>query len=217
MARFRLLQILAAGAAAGVLTAAAMAQSPAARETVLVNPEVAPKKQPEAPRAPRAISPEVASQLKGYAPKYVPPPPKPAPKPEEEEPVDARDVDKPRNGIIRLPKYIVQEPKSPVLNEQAISTDKGIKDIAVRRYISEMDRVLNGIHIPFLTRSLEDRAMEMYREDERLKNISSMKDAASTVSKSDPAQGAYILKESQKTFMRTGDFGWQGGGPGSRP
>lgn len=216
MARLRSFQILAAGAAACVFATVGPAQTQAAKEAVLVNPNAeAVKKQPEVPRATRAVSPEVAAQLQGYAPKYTPPPPKPAPKPEEE---DAREVDKPRNGIIRLPKYIVQEPKSPVLNERAVSTPQGIRDIAVRRYISEVDRALNSFHIPFLTSSLEDRAMAMYAEDERLKNISSMKDAAATVSKGDPAQGAYILKETQKTFMRTSDFGWQGGSAnGSRP
>src|ERR1041384_5012213 len=122
MARYRLLPVLAASAAACVFASSVMAQNQAAKETVLVNPNVAPaKKQPEPLRASRAISPEVAAQLQGYAPKYTPPPPKPTPKPEDEE-VDAREVDKPRNGIIRLPKYIVQEPKSPVLNERAAST-----------------------------------------------------------------------------------------------
>jgi hypothetical protein len=127
--------------------------------------------------------------------------------------VDAREVDKPRNGIIRLPKYIVQEPKAAVLTERAVNTDKGIKEIAMRRYITDMDRALNGFTLPLFGSSMESRAMAMYAEDERLKNISDMKDAASTVGKSDAAQGSYILKESQKTFMRTGDFGWQGGGP----
>jgi hypothetical protein len=214
MARLRLLKTFTTLFSAGAFAAVVCAQT-AASNSVLIDPTPA-KKQPEAPRAARAISPEVSAQLQAYAPKYVPPPPKPAPKPEEEA-VDARDVDKPRNGIIRLPKYIVQEPKSPVLNERAISTEKGIKDIAVRRYISEMDRVLNGFSLPFIGSSVEQRAMAMYAEDERLKNISDMKDAASTVSKGDAAQGAYILKESQKTFMRTSDFGWQGGGAGSRP
>jgi hypothetical protein len=205
----RTLKILAAALAIGASGAVALAQS--APNSVLVNPTPAPKR-PEQPTRPRVISPEVAAQLQASAPKYAPPPPKPAPKPEDEM-VDARDVDKPRNGIIRLPKYIVQEPKSPLLNERAISTDKGIKDIAVRRYITEMDRAMNGYTLPLFGQSMEARAMAMYAEDERLKNISDMKDAASTVGKSDAAQGAYILKESQKTFMRTSDFGWNGGGP----
>jgi hypothetical protein len=211
MAIPRVLKTLAAPVSACVFATVLAAQS--APNPVLINPKPAPaqaQKEPEAPRTSRVISPEVAAQLQAFAPKYTPPPPKPAPKPEEED-VDAREVDKPRNGIIRLPKMLVQEPKMPVFNERAISTEKGIRDIAVRRYISEVDRAMNRFHIPFITQSLEERAMAMYREDERLKNITDTKDMANTVSKGDAAQGAYIRKESQKTFMRTSDFGWNNG------
>ena len=71
-----------------------------------------------------------------------------------------------------------------------------------------------GIHsaavftLPLFGQSIESRAMAMYAEDERLKNISDMKDAANTVGKGDAAQGSYILRESQKTFMRTSAEAW---------
>ena len=160
----------------------------------------------------RAISPEVAAQLGAVTPKYAPPPPRPAPLPEEEQ-VDLREIDKPKNGIIRLPKYIVQEPKSPVLTERAINTPKGIAEIAMRRYISEADRALNRFTLPLFGSSMEARAMAMYAEDERLKNMSELSDAAKAAGKSDPAAGEYVRREAQKTYLRSSDFGWQGGGP----
>src|SRR4051812_3031645 len=63
---------------------------------------------PTGPKRTRPISGEVAAALAAASPKYTPPAPKPEPKPEAEQ-VDMRDVDKPKNGIVRLPKYIVQE------------------------------------------------------------------------------------------------------------
>jgi hypothetical protein len=174
-------------------------------------PKTAPA-QRETPRRGRAISPEVAAQLAASAPKYTPAPPKPEPKPEDQM-VDMRDVDKPRNGIIRLPKYIVQEPQPPMLTERAVNTKKGLGDIAMRRYISETDRALNRFTLPLFGSSLQNRALAMYAEDERLKNMAELNENARAAAKSDPAQGTYILRETQKTYMRTSDFGWQGGAP----
>jgi hypothetical protein len=165
---------------------------------------------PAEPPRDRAVSSEVASRLSAAIPKYAPPPPAPEPKQEEEQP-DLRDIDKPKNGIVRLPKYIVQEAKPAVLDERAVHTEKGLTDIAVRRYISEVDRAMNRFYIPIVGSSYEKRAMERYAEDERLKNMAAMADAARTTAKSDPAQGSYILREARDTFMRTSDFGWNGG------
>lgn len=163
-------------------------------------------------KRPRAISPEVSAALAAAAPKYTPPPAKPEPKPEEEQ-VDMRDVDKPKNQIIRLPKYIVQEQKPVVFSERTIMTDKGLADIAVRRYISDMDRALNRFTLPLFGTSVEKRALTMYEEDERLKNMSDLRDAGLDAAKTDPAQGAYILRETRQTYLRSSDFGWNGGGP----
>ena len=178
-------------------------------------PQPAPTatKESAAPAAPRrrAISPEVAAQHSAVTPKYAPPAPKPAPTPEEEQ-IDMREVDKPKNGIVRLPKYIVQEPKSPVFTERVVNTQKGLADIAVRRYMSEADRALNRFTLPLFGTSMQARALAMYAEDERLDNMAKLNDAAATAGKSDPAAGEYIRKETQKTFLRSSDFGWHNGG-----
>jgi hypothetical protein len=194
----------------GSLATAALAQQAPAPSPIFTPKNDEPAS--NAPKRARAISPEVSAALAAAAPKYTPPPPKPEPKPEAEE-IDLREVDKPKNQIIRLPKYIVQEQKPVVLTERAISTRKGLEDIAVRRYISEVDRALNRFHIPFLTASMQERALALYAEDERLKNMTDLRDSAADAAKLDPAAGTYIMRESRQTFMRTSDFGWNGGGP----
>ncbi len=164
------------------------------------------------PRRSRAISSEAAAALAAAAPKYTPPPPKPPPKPEAEQ-VDMREIDKPKNTIVRLPKYIVQEKKPPVFRERDIHTEKGLTDIAMRRYISDADRALNRWTLPLFGTSKEARALAMYAEDERLRNMADLKDAADNAVKTDASAGDYIRRESQKTFLRSSDFGWSSGDP----
>ncbi len=171
-----------------------------------------------APKRPRVISPEVAAALAAATPKYTPPAPKPPPPPPkaEEDLPDLRDIDKPKNGIVRLPKFIVQEKKPVIFTERAIHTQKGLVDIAMKRYITETDRVLNFLRIPFLTATTEARAMAMYAEDERLKNMTDLRDNGIDATKTDPATGSYILKEAQQTYLRSSDFGWSRSASGSR-
>lgn len=168
--------------------------------------------QASAPRRARPISGGVAAALAAAGPKYTPPPPKQE-RPPEAEQQDLRELDKPKNTIVRLPDYIVQEKKPAVFTERTISTEKGLTDIAVRRYISDLDQALNRFTLPFFGSSYKARAMTMYQEDERLRNMADLNAAAEGASKSDPAAGAYIRRETQETFMRTSDFGWNGGAP----
>lgn len=156
------------------------------------------------------MSPEVAAALAAASPKYTPPPPKPEPKPESELP-DMREIDKPKNQIIRLSPVIVREPKPVIFSERTIHTEKGLTDIAMRRYISDVDRALNRFTLPLFGSSKESRAMAMYREDERLRNMSELEATATAVSAADAAGGTYIRRETEKTFMRSNDFGWNNG------
>lgn len=218
MDRTLIFKLLAVATGASFLALPGFAQSSAAPAPAAKSngsPVFAPKSEEKdeasAPRR-RAVSSSVAAALAAASPKYEPPPPKPEPKPEEELP-DMREIDKPKNRIIRLPKYIVQEDKPPVFTERAITTDKGLADIAVRRFISDMDHALNRFTLPLFGTSKEARALAMYAEEERLQNMAYLRDAADTASKSDPAAGAYIRREAEETFMRTSDFGWQGGDP----
>lgn len=124
-----------------------------------------------------------------------------------------RDIDKPRNTIIRLPDYVVREPKPAVLSERAVHTDKGLANIAVRRFISEFDLAMNRLTLPLFGNSVESRAMMMYEEDERLRNMSELNENVRMISATDQAAGTYVKREVDKTYLRTGDFGWRGGNP----
>ena len=171
------------------------------------------------PPATRAISPEVAAQLAASRPKFSPVAPPPPPKPEEELP-DLRETDKPKNTIVRLPKYVVQEPRPPVFTERNIHTQQGLANLAVRRYLTDTDLALNRYTLPLFHpwsllggTSNEDRALAMYAEDERLKNMADTADKTNMVMKSDSVAGTKMKDQSQQTFMRWQDFGWNGGNP----
>ena len=214
----RLLHVPLAALVLGVMAPSPVASAQSAA-TPATSPVLAPKPAdmekappPAGPRRTRAMSPEVAAALAAASPKYTPPPPKPEPKPESELP-DMREIDKPKNQIIRLSPVIVREAKPAIFTERAIHTEKGLTDIAMRRYISDADRALNRFTIPLFGTSKEARALAMYAEDERLRNMSELEATAIAVSAADAAGGTYIRRESEKTFMRSSDFGWSSGPP----
>lgn len=199
---------------AAVVFAVTLGAQTAASSPAFANPE-GPASQAGAPqkaKRSRAISPEVAATLSANTPRYAPPPPTPPPTPANELP-DLRDIDKPRNQIIRLPDYVVQERKPVVLSERAVHTRAGLADIAVRRYISDVDRALNRFTLPLFGSSAEARALAMYEEDERLRNMADLADNAAMVSTSDKAAGAYVKREAEKTYLRSSDFGWRNSAP----
>lgn len=155
----------------------------------------------------RVMSDNLSAALTASLPKYNPPP---KPRPEDED-VDLRDVDKPRNGIVRLPKYIVHQRRPPVFRERDIYTDKGLSALARRRYLTPLAQILNAFYIPFLTASPDDLAMAQYREDERLANMADLNDTAQTIGRGDPKAGTYLKRVSDETYMRTPDFTWRPG------
>jgi hypothetical protein len=190
--------------------APAAARAAPANDNVSVAASVpaASKRIENAPSSARAISPEVAAQLAASRPKFSPTPP---PKPEEDLP-DLREIDKPKNTIVRLPKYVVVAPRPPIFRERDIYTRQGLANLAMRRYFSETDRALNRFTLPLFSISNSDRALAMYAEDERLKNMADVADNTNMVMKSDAAAGTKMKDAAQQTFIRWSDFGWQGGG-----
>jgi hypothetical protein len=116
-----------------VLAAALLAPVVAAAEFTPRVAESAPVSRPaESPALSRPLSPAVAALLTISAPRYSPPPAAPSPSPDVAP--DARDTDKPRNGIIRLPSYLVQEEKLPVLKQRDILTPHGRLELALKRH-----------------------------------------------------------------------------------
>ena len=175
---------------------------------------------PTVPAAPAAVVPAKAgnSVITAGLPRYNPPP-KPAPKKPAAE-VEGEDEaepegtplnpDQPRNKIIRLPRYIVEGDRPPVFRERDIYTKQALAALAIRRYLSGLDRsVLNRYTLPLFGTSQEKRAMAMYEEDARLQNISDLKKAASDTRKAgDQAEADYILRETNATFLRSGGMDW---------
>ncbi len=125
--------------------------------------------------------------------------PKPAPK-KVDQPADLRDEDKPRNGIIRLPDYVVREKRPPVFKEKDLSTTDRKTDLGMKRYAG-----LNFGPFANLNRPI---ALAMYQEQERLDNMSDLADEAQTARRSGDKQAAnFIMKQSQETYMRRDTYG----------
>lgn len=79
----------------------------------------------------RGVSPETAARLAALAPKFTPAPPAP---PANENPVIKETEDKPKNGIVRLPAYMVREPKMPALSEAQVLTPRGRAELAYKAF-----------------------------------------------------------------------------------
>jgi hypothetical protein len=146
----------------------------------------------------RAISSEVAAALAAGMPKYNPP--KPVEKSEED--IDMREVDKPRNQIIRLPEYVVREEKPPVFRERDIYTQKGLRELARMRYLSETGQALNRFNIPLFGMGADAYALMRYEEEERLSNISDLNETARDVSLTDPESAQAIREATRDTYAR---------------
>ncbi|PTY08117.1 hypothetical protein DB347_00580 [Opitutaceae bacterium EW11] len=127
---------------------------------------------------------------------------------EETDPdVDLRDVDKPRNAIVRLPKFVVQGERPPVFAEKDINTKKGLADLAVKRYLSSVGQALNKYHLPLIGMSQEQLALMMYEEDQRLKDMKDFGEKVYLYRQAGDKTGADALqKDIDRTFMRTSTF-----------
>ncbi|MEY3773460.1 MAG: hypothetical protein RLZZ129_240 [Verrucomicrobiota bacterium] len=160
----------------------------------------------ENPRS-RAISSEVASALAAGMPKYQPPKPV-EPKVEAEE-IDLRETDQPRNRIIRLPDFVVQEKKPPVFRERDLHTRKGLVDLAKQRYFSEAAQGLNRFRLPLFGQGIDAYVLQMQADDERLQNITDLKETAATIRAADPENATYIRRLTDDTYIRRNDFGYR--------
>lgn len=151
-----------------------------------------------APKA-RTLSPALSQALSASMPRYNPPQAKPA-KPATD---DDDDSDKPRNGIVRLPRYVIESNRSPVFEEKDIYTKKGLAELASKRYLTEFDRgVLNRYTIPLFGQSAEQRAMTQYYEDERIRKQHEAKDTVAVLQQVDPEAAKSLDNDVNRTFLR---------------
>jgi hypothetical protein len=132
----RTLQIILALAAA---TASAAAQgvtpTPQAADTSSLVLSTAPAPSPVAPVAGQPASPGVSAEIASGLPGYRP---EPTPKAGGAH-ADARDADKPRNQIVRLPlevmrRYVVRERRLPVFRPLDLYTEKGLIDLSFKEH-----------------------------------------------------------------------------------
>jgi len=209
------LTVLAVG---GLLLAATLGSAEPAQPAV--NP---PPATTAAPTTPASSATNVsgkagATTITAGLPRYAPPPKEAPKKPaadvetEDEAGPDGAPLspDQPKNKIIRLPRYIVEGDRPPVFRERDIYTKQALAAIAMRRYLSGLDRsALNRYTLPLFGTSQEKRAMAMYDEDERLQNIADLKNSAANASKAgDKTESDYLLRETNATFLRSGGMDW---------
>ena len=104
---------------------------------------------------------------------------------------------RPRNTIIRLPNYIVQEEKPEAFKERNLLTGWGHLQLAYKRF--------PGLHIGSLPKFSNDGiAFFMLEEDYRLERKAEMEELVTVVT--DPAQRAKAKKAVLETFIRTDEF-----------
>lgn len=122
--------------------------------------------------------------------------------------VDLREIDRPRNAIIRLPKYLVEGERPPVFAEKEINTKKGLAELAVKRYLSNVHQGLNRYHLPAILGGLSNEAlaMEMYHDNERLEAIKEYDEKLSLFRAAGDKEATVLKKESDATFRRRGEF-----------
>jgi hypothetical protein len=179
---------LAASLGLGTLAAAAQ-PNPDARPTDRQRCPVFVRLAPIAPNPPnrvdrpRLVSPAIAAELAATMPSYTPIPADPPRTPAAA--LDANDPAVPKNGIVRLPKYVVHETRLRPFTERELYTPAGLREIAVKRYITEFDAALNAFRIPLFSgystaedrgNSPEKRAMRAYDEAEAEKRSADMAD-----------------------------------------
>jgi hypothetical protein len=141
-------------------------------------------------------SSELTDALTSDMPKYAPPP-----KPTEPE---ASATDKPKNGVVRLPQYVVREPKSPVFTERESMTKQGLNDLAMKRYLGLDPSKMNSPLAAAITRVLfQSYASQEYADAERLSNISDLNSTAAAMARGgDTAESDYIKRASDDTYAR---------------
>jgi hypothetical protein len=155
---------------------------------------------------PRRIqSSELNDALVNSLPKYAPPKPVVA-KPDAEQ-ADLRDTDKPKNGIIRLPKYVVQESAPPpIFTKKDVLTEQGRRDLAMRQYIIDT-KDMPGFAAGLSNLLFQDNAAQQYADAERSSNISSLRsDATAAAVGGDAAESSFIREQSDDTYLRRADW-----------
>jgi hypothetical protein len=144
-----------------LLLAAAFAGAAEERSPLLKDPEPPP---PAPPYQPHVVSSEMAAKLASVAPRFTPP----AALARKDPVVESHDADKPRNGIVRLPRYLVLETRIPDFPQRRMLTPLGRVDLALKRHPG-----LKFGPLAFLNNGI---GLAMLEEEERLERLAEMND-----------------------------------------
>jgi len=151
------------------------------------------------------VSGETAGRVSTGLPKFTPR--KTTDGKTETELPDLREIDKPKNGIIRLPQYTVTKPKEkklPGFKVREMLTYKGLVELALKQKpglrFGNIFGMNNGI------------ALEMYLEQEHLDDLAEIADAVANARNSgDPVGGDFLAQERYRLAYRPSVVG-----PGGR-
>ena len=144
----------------------------------------------------RRISPETAARLAAANPTFAPPPAPPA---TPAAPVDLREVDRPRNQIIRLPAYTVEAPKIPELKERHILRPRAKIDLVFKRN--------PGLRVGNFFGLNGGIAAAMLADEERLERMREFNDLVSLLNFSEAPPSPELRQTLDTTFMRPAKFG----------
>ncbi len=166
---------------------AALAATVARAQTADSAPAASPKHE-------HATSPKLTSTILATLPKYDPP------KASTGASTRVGPEDKPRNGIIRLPDFVVRDRRPP--DPEDLLTEKGRNAAAATRYLgpeTTLDRVLNHTtlsdlwkkipllgdlpFVPFQSMDRGERAMYLYGRIEEERRIKELMDLDATARK----------------------------------
>lgn len=170
---------------------------PAPDSTVSPLTPVVPKPTLAFPTPERAISSTTADKLAAARPKLPPLVQRAAPKPAGELP-DLRETDKPQNGIVRLPKFMVREPKPPVFRERDFLDEAGRIALGMKRHPGLGAFPFAGLNAPI--------ALQMLQEEARLEDMAAFNDLIRTASVNDPAARGKLRDLWRQTYLR--DNSW---------
>jgi hypothetical protein len=156
---------------------------------------------PTRPATAHFVSPETAARLSIGAPKYVTPTAAKA----TTSTLDLRQTDHPRNAIIRLPNYIVRDPKAPVYSEDQFPTPEAKLQRTYARH-----RGLGIGSIGILKNDLAARQIQ--EDDERVERRGQTVDLLGLLPvDSDPAVGRSVRDQVRDTFMNSTTWLTMGG------
>ncbi|WP_146180136.1 hypothetical protein [Opitutus sp. ER46] len=114
----------------------------------------------------------------------------------------AETADPTGDGIIELPRFFVPETRLRIPSEEAVLTSRGVADIAMKRYISELDHALNRFTLPLFGTSREAHATAMYREDERLRKLKELGDLVGLLSLGNSSGAPRARREAARFSLR---------------